>query len=126
MAPPCSLRQISAGRYPKLLAKTDVLIHDDWGLAKLTAEQRRDLPEVVKDSRGARPTLATSQSPIEQWHYVIGCPTPAAVILDRLAHNAYYYSSNMNFEHHRDEYAVFPDNTGFLKLRCANVSLPDQ
>ncbi len=80
------------GRYPKLLAtlaKTDVLILDDWGLAKLTAENRRDLLEILEDRHGARSTLATSQLPIEKWHDIIGDPTLADAILDRLVHNAY-------------------------------------
>lgn len=80
------------GRYPKLLAslaKIEVLILDDWGLAKLTAEQRRDLLEILEDRHGARSTLATSQLPIDQWHDMIGDPTLADAILDRLVHNAY-------------------------------------
>lgn len=80
------------GRYPKLLtmlAKTEVLILDDWGLAKLTAEQRRDLLEILEDRHGVRSTLATSQLPIEKWHDIIGDPTLADAILDRLVHNAY-------------------------------------
>jgi DNA replication protein DnaC len=80
------------GRYPKLLAtlaKTDVLILDDWGLAKLTAEQRRDLLEILEDRHGVRSTLATSQLPIDKWHDSIGDPTLADAILDRLVHNAY-------------------------------------
>ena len=80
------------GRYPKLLAtlaKTEVLILDDWGLAKLTAENRRDLLEILEDRHGVRSTLATSQFPIEKWHDVIGDPTLADAILDRLIHNAY-------------------------------------
>ncbi len=80
------------GRYPKLLAslaKIDVLILDDWGLAKLTAENRRDLLEMLEDRHGARSTLATSQKPIEKWHDMIGDPTLADAILDRLVHNAY-------------------------------------
>jgi DNA replication protein DnaC len=80
------------GRYPKLLAtlaKTQVLILDDWGLTKLTAEHRRDLLEILEDRHGARSTLATSQLPIEKWHDSIGDPTLADAILDRLVHNAY-------------------------------------
>ncbi len=80
------------GRYPKLLAslaKTDVLILDDWGLAKLTAEHRRDLLEILEDRHGARSTLATSQLPIDKWHDIIGDATLADAILDRLVHNAY-------------------------------------
>jgi DNA replication protein DnaC len=80
------------GRYPKLLAtlaKTEVLILDDWGLTKLTAEHRRDLLEILEDRHGVRSTLATSQLPIEKWHDIIGDPTLADAILDRLVHNAY-------------------------------------
>ncbi len=80
------------GRYPKLLAnlaKVDVLILDDWGLMKLNAENRRDLLEVLEDRHGVRATIATSQLPIDEWHAVIGDPTLADAILDRLVHNAY-------------------------------------
>jgi len=82
----------SDGRYPKLLAtlaKTQILILDDWGLDNLTAEHRRDLLEILEDRHGARSTLATSQLPIEKWHDLIGDPTLADAILDRLVHNAY-------------------------------------
>ena len=80
------------GRYPKLLndlAKTDVLIFDDWGLSKLIAEQRRDLLEILEDRHDTRSTIVTSQLPIDQWHHIIGDPTLADAILDRLVHNAY-------------------------------------
>ena len=80
------------GQYPKLLntlAKADVLILDDWGLLKLNAENRRDLLEVLEDRHGRRSTIATSQLPIDEWHAVIGDPTIADAILDRLIHNAY-------------------------------------
>jgi DNA replication protein DnaC len=80
------------GSYAKLmtkLARTDVLIIDDWGLSKLTAEQRRDLLEILEDRHGSRSTLVTSQIPIDQWHELIGDPTLADAILDRLVHSAY-------------------------------------
>ncbi|EBA00024.1 IS21-like element helper ATPase IstB [Marinobacter sp. ELB17] len=80
------------GQYPKLLAnlaKVDVLILDDWGLMKLSAENRRDLLEVLEDRYGRRSTIATSQLPIEEWHDAIGDATLADAILDRLVHNAY-------------------------------------
>ncbi len=80
------------GSYAKLmtkLARTDVLILDDWGLSKLTAEQRRDLLELLEDRHGSRSTVVTSQIPINQWHEIIGDPTLADAILDRLVHNAY-------------------------------------
>ncbi|WBU42998.1 MULTISPECIES: IS21-like element ISSpu5 family helper ATPase IstB [Marinobacter] len=80
------------GQYSKLLtnlAKVDVLILDDWGLMKLSAENRRDLLEVLEDRHGRRSTIATGQLPIEEWHGVIGDATLADAILDRLVHNAY-------------------------------------
>ncbi len=80
------------GRFAKLfrtLTKVDLLILDDWGPDRLSANQRRDLMEIVEDRYGRGSTLITSQLPIETWHEVIGEPTFADAILDRLVHNAY-------------------------------------
>ena len=80
------------GTYTRLLtrlAKVDVLILDDWGLSKLIAEQRRDLLEILEDRHDSRSTIVTSQLPLDQWHHIIGDPTLADAILDRLVHNAY-------------------------------------
>jgi DNA replication protein DnaC len=80
------------GRFPKLmstLAKTDLLVLDDWGLTTLDTEARRDLLELLDDRHGQRSTLVTSQLPLEHWHEIIGDPTLADAILDRLVHNAY-------------------------------------
>ena len=83
------------GRYGKLLttlAKTDVLILDDWGLAPLNDENRRDLLELLDDRYDRRATMVTSQLPVDHWHEAIGEPTLADAILDRLVHNAYKIS----------------------------------
>jgi DNA replication protein DnaC len=80
------------GRYPKLmasLAKTDLLMLADWGLATLSDENRRDLLELFEDRHGRRATIVTSQLPVEHWHEALGNPTLADAILDRLLHNAY-------------------------------------
>jgi DNA replication protein DnaC len=80
------------GRYVKVLAefaKIDVLVVDDWGLAPLTAEQCRDLLEILDDRHGRRSTLVTSQLPVAHGHDYLGQPTLADAILDRLVHNAY-------------------------------------
>ena len=80
------------GRYTKLLtswAKVDLLILDDFGLAPLTDEHRRDLLEILEDHHGNRATIVTSQLPVDHWHEAIGNPTLADAILDRLIHNAY-------------------------------------
>jgi len=80
------------GRFTKLvnqLAKTDLLVLDDWGLEKLSLGQRNDLLEIMEDRHGAKSTLLTSQLPITQWHNAIGDATLADAILDRLLHNAH-------------------------------------
>ena len=80
------------GRYGKLLksfAKTNLLIIDDWGLKKLIKEQSHDLLEIFEDRHRLRSTLITSQLPVDHWHEIIGNPTLADAILDRLVHNAY-------------------------------------
>ena len=80
------------GRYPKLLAtlaKTDLLILDDWATALLTDEQRRDLFEITEDRYDTRATLIAAQVPVKHWHETIGDPTLADAILDRLIHNAH-------------------------------------
>jgi DNA replication protein DnaC len=73
----------------RLLTRVDLLILDDWGPDRLTADQRRDLMEIVEDRYGRGSTLITSQLPVDAWHEVIGEPTFADAILDRLVHNAY-------------------------------------
>jgi len=71
------------------LARADVLILDDWGLAPLGDRERRDLLEIIEDRNGRRATIVTSQLPIKKWHDNIGDPTIADSILDRLVHNAH-------------------------------------
>ncbi|MCP4608216.1 MAG: ATP-binding protein [Planctomycetes bacterium] len=80
------------GRYETILrriAKTDLLIIDDFGLHPMNDEARRDCLELIEDRCGKRSTLVTSQIPLDQWFDVIGDPTLADAILDRLVHNAY-------------------------------------
>ena len=76
-------------RLLKTLARTDLLILDDWGLSALSQSQRIDLLEILEDRNGRGSTILTSQVPVEQWHEVIGEPTLADAILDRLVHNAH-------------------------------------
>ena len=71
------------------IAKVDLLILDDWGPETLTDDQRRDLLEIIDDRHEMRSVIITSQVPIGQWYEIIGNPTIADAILDRLVHNAY-------------------------------------
>lgn len=80
------------GRFARLmraLGGVKLLILDDWGLEPLGPEQRRDLLEIVEDRYGRGATLITSQVPVDRWHDLIGDPTLADAILDRIVHNAH-------------------------------------
>lgn len=70
------------------MAKVDILILDDWGLSAMTQSERQDLLEII-DDRTRRSTLITSQIPVKAWHEVIGEPTLADAILDRIVHRAH-------------------------------------
>jgi DNA replication protein DnaC len=71
------------------LAKTEVLILDDFGLEVLNAAQRKDLLEVLEDRYGVSSTIVTSQLEPKDWHSVIGDETIADAVCDRLVHNAH-------------------------------------
>ena len=80
------------GTYIRLLAKLarlDVLVLDDWGLAPVQDQERRDLLEILEDRYGSRSTIITSQLPPAQWHDYLGEATLADAICDRLLHNAH-------------------------------------
>jgi DNA replication protein DnaC len=80
------------GRLARLMAtleRTRLLILDDWGPEPLTADQRRDLLEIVDDRYEKGSLLITSQVPVSRWHEVIGDPTIGDAILDRVVHRAH-------------------------------------
>ena len=79
-------------RYARLLrsiARVRLLILDDWGPEALTSNQARDMLEIVEDRYDNGSLIITSQVPIDRWHDLIGVPTLADAILDRIVHNAY-------------------------------------
>ena len=77
------------GRMLKALARVQLLILDDWGLSVLTEPEQRDVLEILEDRHQRASTIVTSQVQVEQWCEVIGNPTLADAILDRLVHNAH-------------------------------------
>ncbi len=80
------------GTYVRLLAKLariDVLVLDDWGLAPLGDQERRDMLEILDDRYDAGATIITSQLAPQHWHEYIGDPTLADAICDRLLHRAH-------------------------------------
>ena len=73
----------------KQLLKTELLILDDWGMRKVSADQRNDLMEVIEDRHGRGSALIASRLPTEHWHEHIGEDTIADAIMDRLLHVAH-------------------------------------
>jgi DNA replication protein DnaC len=79
------------GRHARLLksvARVELLILDDWGLAAMTSSQGRDILEIIDDRHGRGSTIVTSQLPVADWHDLIPDPTVADAVLDRLVHTA--------------------------------------
>jgi len=75
------------GSYLKMLAslaRVDLLVLDDWGLAPIDGVAQHCLLEVVDDRVGTRSTIVTSQLPIDKWHGTIGDPSVADAMLDRI------------------------------------------
>lgn len=72
------------GKWLIQLAKTDVLLLDDWGMSGLDASTRADLLEIIDDRSANKATIITSQLPIEHWHAWVGDATIADAILDRV------------------------------------------
>lgn len=82
----------AAGTYPRLLARlarVDVLVLDDWGLAPVDDQQRQDLLEIFEDRYDLRSTVITSQLSPTRWHEYLAHPTLADAICDRILHHAY-------------------------------------
>lgn len=102
------------GRYTRLiksLARTDLLILDEWGLEKLNDEQRRDLLEIIEDRYERRSTIITSQIPVDHWYDMIGNVTIADAILERPVHST--YRIELSGENLRKQCAVSMSDTTF-------------
>lgn len=79
------------GSYVRLLAqlaRTDVLVLDDWGMTPIREAERRDLNEIMEDRWGNRSTIVSSQIPVAKWHDHIGDPPTADAVCDRILNNA--------------------------------------
>jgi DNA replication protein DnaC len=71
------------------LAKTDLLIMDDFGLTHLEKLQQMDLMEIIEDRHARKATIIASQLPVASWYDIIGEETIADAILDRLVHTSH-------------------------------------
>lgn len=79
----------SYGKYMERMAKYDLLILDDWGIAPFGLEEARDIFELIEDRHKSKSTIFTSQVPVKNWFEIIGEPTIADAIMDRLINNSY-------------------------------------
>lgn len=80
------------GSYSKMLAsyaKYDLLLFDDWGLAPMTADESRNILEIVEDRYDRKSSIITSQLPPEKWFDLMPDPTIADAILDRVIHRSH-------------------------------------
>jgi len=82
-------RNYLVGTGGDIVGRIDVLVIDDWAMAPLSEQERRDFWEICEDRCQVRSTVLTSQLPVSRWHEQIGDPTLADGILDRLVHNAH-------------------------------------
>ena len=81
-----------AGSYTKWLAqlaKTELVVLDDWGFTGIDALTREALMELVDDRGAGRATIVTSQLPVDHWHAWISDPAIADAMLDRLLPRAH-------------------------------------
>ena len=80
------------GRFPRpidKLARVQLLVLDDWGTHSLTDQQRLGLLEIFEERYQRRSTIIAAQLPVSGWHQMIGEPTIADAILNRIIHNAH-------------------------------------
>ncbi|MEO8755174.1 MAG: IS21-like element helper ATPase IstB [Casimicrobiaceae bacterium] len=79
----------SFSRRLQQLAKTDLIILDDFALAPIGQPERTDLLELLDDRTTGKATLITSQLPVEHWYAYLNDPTLADAILDRVVHSSH-------------------------------------
>ena len=85
------------GTYLKALArmhKQDLFILDDFGLEPFDAQSRMSLLEILEDRIGRRSTIIVSQIPVTSWHEIIGDPTIADAVCDRIVHSSHRIELN--------------------------------
>jgi DNA replication protein DnaC len=70
------------------IARRELLIVDDFALEPLDAPSRIGLLDLLEDRHGRAATLIVSQIPVAKWHELIGEPTIADAICDRIVHAA--------------------------------------
>jgi DNA replication protein DnaC len=94
------------GKWLLQLARTDVLVLDDWAMGAIDGATRSDLLEIIDDRAASKATIITSQLPIEHWHAWIGDATVADAILDRIMQRNHRFTltgESMRQTRHREQ-----------------------
>lgn len=102
------------GRFPRLvdkLARVQLLVLDDWGTHGLNDQQRLDLLELFEERYQRRSTIINAQLPVSKWHTMIGEPTIADAILDRIVHNAHRIELKGDSLRRKDQKPDLTNNT---------------
>jgi DNA replication protein DnaC len=73
------------------LAKTDLIIIDDFGLTALQGQQQTGFLEIIEDRHAKRSTIIASQLPVASWFDIIGEAIIADAILDRIVHSSHRF-----------------------------------
>jgi DNA replication protein DnaC len=79
----------SSPKFLEILAKTQLLVIDDWLRNPLTESQTPDLLEILEDRYGRASTMLATQIPVSDWHDRLGNATLSDAVMDRIIHNAY-------------------------------------
>jgi len=76
-------------REMRKIKMTDLLILDDFGLSPMDADSRLALLEILDDRIGIKSTIIATQFPVNKWFEIIGDPTIADAIVDRIIHSSH-------------------------------------
>lgn len=78
----------------KKIERCQLLILDNLFLVPLDAKERPILLEIIEDRHERKSIIITSQYPPSNWYDMIGDPTIADAILDRIIHTAHNIELN--------------------------------
>ena len=73
----------------KKIERCQLLILDDLFIVPLDAKERPILLDIIEDRHERKSIIITSQYPSSNWYDMVGDPTIADAILDRIIHTAH-------------------------------------
>ncbi len=76
-------------RFLEKLAKTDLLIFDDFGIGTMDSQQQLDFMEIIEDRHARKATIIASQIPPANWFDLFTDETIADAFMDRVIHTSH-------------------------------------